>query len=60
LKCIITDLLIGILRCRCQVWNKESKILTDKLDKIPSKKKKKKKKKKKRKKAIESFIKIEL
>jgi len=45
LKCIITDLLIGILRCRCQVWNKESKILTDKLDKIPSKKKKKKKKK---------------
>jgi len=44
-KCIISDLLRDISRCRCHAWDKESKILADKLDKFPSRKKKKKKKK---------------
>ena len=37
-KCIISDLLRDISRCRRHAWDKESKILTDKLDKFPSKK----------------------
>jgi len=38
-KCIISDLLRDISRCKRHVWDKESKILADKLDKFPSKKK---------------------
>jgi len=37
-KCIISDLLRDISRCRRHAWDKESKILADKLDKFPSKK----------------------
>ena len=38
-KCIISDLLRDISRCRHYAWDKESKILVDKLDKFPLKKK---------------------
>ena len=38
LKCIIYDLLRDISRCRRHTWDKESKILADKLSKFPSKK----------------------
>ena len=38
LKCIISDLLRDISRCKRHAWDKESKILADKLDKFPSKK----------------------
>jgi hypothetical protein len=37
-KCIISDLLRDISRSRRYAWDKESKILADKLDKFPSKK----------------------
>ena len=37
-KCIISDLLRDISRCRHHAWDKEGKILADKLDKFPSKK----------------------
>jgi len=37
-KCIISDLLRNISRCRHHAWDKESKILADKLRKFPSKK----------------------
>ena len=37
-KCIISDLLSDISRWRRPVWDKESKILADKLSKFPSKK----------------------
>ena len=36
-KCIITDLLRDISSCRRHVWDKENKILADKLDKFSSK-----------------------
>jgi len=37
-KCIISDLLRDISRCRRHAWDKESKILADKLSKFPSEK----------------------
>jgi hypothetical protein len=37
----ISDLFWDISRCGRHEWDKESKILVDKLDKVPSKKKKK-------------------
>ena len=37
-KCIISDLFRDISRCRRHAWDKESKILADKLSKFPSKK----------------------
>jgi len=37
-KCIISDLLRDISRSRRYAWDKESKILADKLDKFPSNK----------------------
>ena len=37
-KCIFSDLLRDISRCRRHAWDKESKILADKLDKFTSKK----------------------
>jgi len=37
-KCIISNLLRDITRCRSHEWDKESKIIADKLDKFPSKK----------------------
>jgi len=42
-KFIISVILREISRCRRHAWDKESKILANKLDKFPSKKKKKKK-----------------
>jgi len=39
-KCTISDLLRDISGCRRHVWDKESIILVNKLDKFPSKKKK--------------------
>ena len=38
MKFIISDLLRDISRCRRHAWDKESKILADKLDKFPSNK----------------------
>ena len=37
-NCIISDLLRDISRCKRHAWDKERKILADKLDKFPSKK----------------------
>jgi len=39
-KCIISNLLRDISRCRRHAWDKESKNLADQLDKFTSKKKK--------------------